>query len=365
MSKKYIITFSVFACIALIAACTDKNDTSSENNDYKAHDMTEIKTTLEEKSAFIMNGYSPLAPADDAQKLEDHYNEQEKAEMPKAEAKGGNPERSVPLGDVLLKDKEDTTNGPLKQNRLVAYYGTPLSKDMGILGEYSPEDMMKKLKERTQEYSDLDPERPAIPTIELIATVAQRSPGPEDLYITPPDDDVIQEYIDLAEENDALILLDVQLGRASVMEAVKEVEPYLKNPNVHLAIDTEYSVGEGQIPGEDLGHVEGADVQKAVDHVDEMVRENDLPDKIVLVHQFGNGIVRNKDEIHPTDHVEVPLNYDGFGDSSIKMSAYGKLVRDEPIQYGGFKLFSKNDEPLMTPEDVLQLDPAPVIVNYQ
>src|SRR5699024_8752235 len=201
MSKKYIITFSVFACIALIAACTDKNDTSSENNDYKAHDMTEIKTTLEEKSAFIMNGYSPLAPADVSQKLEDHYNEQEKAEMPKAEAKGGNPERRAPLGDVLLKEQEDTTNGRLKHNQLVAYSGTPHSKAMGSLGEYSPEDMMKKLKERTQEYSDLDPERPAIPTIELIATVAQRSPGPEDLYITPPDDDVIQEYIDLAEEN--------------------------------------------------------------------------------------------------------------------------------------------------------------------
>lgn len=365
MPKRYIMTFSLLACIVLLASCSEKSDTSGEDVDYKAQNQTKIKTALEEKSAFIMNGYSPLAPAEDAQNLSDHYTEQEKEEMPHAEARDDSPERSVPLGDVLLKDKEDTTNGPLKQNRLVAYYGTPLSKDMGILGEYSPEEMMEKLKERTQEYSDLDPERPAIPTIELIATVAQRSPGPEDLYITPPNDDVIQEYIDLAEENNALILLDVQLGRASVMEAVKEVEPYLKNPNVHLAIDTEYSVGEGQIPGEDLGHVEGADVQKAVDHVDEMVQENELPDKMVLVHQFGNGIVKNKDEIHPTDHVEVPLNYDGFGDSAIKMSAYGKLVRDEPIQYGGFKLFSKNNEPLMTPEDVLQLDPAPVIVNYQ
>src|SRR5699024_12093283 len=102
----------------------------------------------------------------------------------------------------------------------------------------------------------------------------------------------------------------------------------------------------------------------AVVHFDEMPRENDLPDKIVLVHQFGNGIVRNKDEIHPTDHVEVPLNYDGFGDSSIKMSAYGKLVRDEPIQYGGFKLFSKNDEPLMTDRKSTRLNSSHVSISY-
>ena len=149
------------------------------------------------------------------------------------------------------------------------------------------------------------------------------------------------------------------------MQAVKEVEEYLKLPYVHLAIDTEYSVGEGQVPGKDLGHVQGEDIQQAVEYVDKIVETNNLPDKIVLVHQFGNGIVRNKDKIHPTAHVEVPLNYDGFGDAAIKFSAYGKLVREQPIQYGGFKVFHKNDKPVLTPEEVLKLDPAPVIVNYQ
>lgn len=364
MPKKLKFTVISAICLIFLTACSDKTS-SSDNQNYEAHLQSKIETTLDEKNIDMKNGFSALKPADDAKKLTDHYTDQEKKEMPQSEAHGGDVKRSVPLGDVLLKDKKDPTDGPLKNNRLVAYYGTPLSEDMGILGEYSPEDMMEKLKEQTQEYSDLDPERPAIPTIELIATVAQRSPGPEDLYITPPNDDVINEYIELAEEENALILLDVQLGHASVMEAVKEIEPYLKDPNVHLAIDTEYSVDEGEIPGEDLGHVEGAEIQKAIEYVDKMVQDYNLPDKMVLVHQFGNGIVRNKDKIHPTDHVEVPLNYDGFGDSAIKMSAYGKFVRDEPIQYGGFKLFTKNDEPLMKPKDVLQLDPAPVIVNYQ
>lgn len=365
LSKKHVIFTCLLVSLILLSACSDKTTASGDEDQYIANKQTKMKTAIEEKSTFVKNGASAMEPDPDAKKLEEHYDKDQKKEMPEHEAHGDDPERSVPLGDVLLDGKDDNTNGILQDHRLVAYYGTPRSEDMGILGEHSPEEMMKKLKKQTQKYSDLDPERPAIPTIELIATVSQRNPGPDDLYITQPNEDMIQEYIDLAEEEDALLLLDVQLGRASVMEAVEKIEPYLKEPNVHLAIDTEYSVDEGQIPGEDLGEVEGADIQKAVEHVDDMVEEYNLPDKIVLVHQFGNGIVQNKDEIHPTDNVEVPLNYDGFGDPAIKESAYGKLVRNQPIQYGGFKLFYENDDPLMEPKDVLELDPAPAVVDYQ
>ena len=298
-------------------------------------------------------------------KLENYYTENEQNYTPKYEVAGKKKKRSVPLGQTLLKDKQDESNGPLKDHRLVAYYGTPQSENMGILGEYEPEEMMEKLKKQTKAYSDLDPERPAIPTIELIATVAQRTPGKEGLYITPPNKKVIERYSKLAKENDAILMLDVQLGRADVMHAVKEIAPFLKEEHVHLAIDTEYSVGEGQIPGEDLGHVEGADIQEAVEYVDKIVEKNNLPDKMVLVHQFGNGIVKNKENIKPTKHVQVPLNYDGFGDAAIKLNAYGTIVKDQPIQYGGFKVFHKNDKPVLQPKDVLKLDPAPAIVNYQ
>ncbi|MDY0394812.1 hypothetical protein ACFSMW_06495 [Virgibacillus halophilus] len=363
MHQKMTI-LSIILCLAVLGGCSEKASTNGEGK-LPVHNQSKMKTAAQEKGIYFKNAYAAVKPRKDAAKLQTHYTKAEKAEMPVHEAHGGEIKRSVPLGQVLLKGKKDTSNGPLKKNRLVAYYGTPLSENMGILGTMSPEKMMQKLKQQTQEWSDIDPERPSIPTIELIATVAQRSPGPEGLYITPPNDKVIKEYVELAKKHHALLLLDVQLGRADVMEAVKEVEQYLKLPFVHLAIDTEYSVGEGQVPGEDLGHVEGADIQEAVEYVDDMVKKYHLPDKMVLVHQFGNGIVRNKEAIHPTEHVEVPLNYDGFGDAAIKMSAYGKLVRQQPIQYGGFKLFTKNDKPMMTPKQVLQLDPAPVIINYQ
>ncbi|MEW9674823.1 hypothetical protein ABRT01_01315 [Lentibacillus sp. L22] len=372
MRKQITILFLVMGTL-LLAACAETTTTVSkqdeQNNDKKSvkvnKSTTGDKKEQGDKQKTVTKPFKAIKPPEDAKLLETNYSDEEKEKMPDQEAHGEESARTVSLGQTLLQDKKDTSNGPLKDHRLVAFYGTPKSENMGILGEYPPDEMMKKLKEQTEEYSKIDPDRPAIPTIELIATVAQRSPGPDGLYVAKPSKEVIDEYAKLAEEHDALLLLDIQLGRAEVMDELKKVAPYLKLPHVHLAIDTEYSVGEGEIPGEDLGEVDGEDIQEAVEYVDKLVEENNLPDKIVLVHQFGNGIVTNKEKIKPTKHVEVPLNYDGFGDPAIKMSAYGKLVRKQPIQYGGFKLFYKNDDPLLSPEDVLKLDPAPAVIDYQ
>lgn len=275
------------------------------------------------------------------------------------------PQRSIPLGETLLDGKEDPSNGPLKNNRIVAYYGTPTSDLMGILGEYEPEEFMRLLKEQTQAYSDADPDRPAVPAIEFIATVAQRDPGPDGLYVAQVDPEYTRQYTDLARENDALMILDVQLGRASVMEEVRLLEEFLLEPHVHLAIDTEYAIEEGEVPGINLGSVDGAEIQEAVEYLDGLVREHNLPDKMLMVHQFERGIVTNKEAIQPTENVQVVLHADGFGGAEAKFSKYGLLVRDEPIQYGGFKIFYKQDTPVLEPEQVLALDPAPAMITYQ
>ena len=371
MGKRIAVIVFIMG-ITLLAACSDTKTVSNQGEHDSQEEAEKTSKSVDDTSGeeeqekkAKEKPFKPIEPPEDAQPLEDKYSEKEKENTSDVEVYNDESERSVPLGETLLEGKDDLSDGPLKDHRLVAFYGTPLSENMGILGEYSPEEMMKKLKEQTAAYSKADPERPAVPTIELIATVAQRTPGPEGLYVSKPKTEIIETYAKLAEENGALLLLDIQLGQGTVMDEIKAIEPYLKLPYVHLAIDTEYSVEEGQIPGEDLGEVDGKDVQEAVEHIDKMVQENDLPDKMVLVHQFGNNIVKNKDKIKPTEHVQVPLNYDGFGDPDIKISAYGKLVRDQPIQYGGFKLFYDNDDPLLTPEEVLQLDPAPAIVNYQ
>ena len=315
--------------------------------------------------------YAAIPPPAGAKPLEAKASVAEKKNMPTLEAQAyGDPpgvksSRSVPLGQTLMAGENDPSNGPLKNNRLVAYYGTPLSSQMGILGEYGKQEMMNKLKQQTAAYSAADPAHPAVPTIELIASTAQRDPGPQGLYIGRTSPKVIEEYAKLAEQNNALLMLDVQLGRDSVMNEVKALAPFLKRPYVHLAIDTEYHVGPGQVPGQDLGHVDGSEIEPAVQYLDNVVKQNNLPAKVLLVHQFQSGIVTNKQLIRPTNNIQVVLNADGFGKAVDKYAKYRILVRDEPLQYGGFKLFYTQDTPLLSPEQVVKLDPAPAVIEYQ
>lgn len=351
---------------------SNQNHSSGTDTTQKASSHHGKKETKQAKQPKQPKQHTPpkqpfvaVPPPKNAKPLQENYPAEVKKKMPTVEAHGGSAVRSVPLGQTLLKGKKDLTNGPLKNHRLVAFYGTPLSKSMGVLGQSSPAEMMKQLKQQAAAYSALDPAHPAIPTIELIATSAQRKPGPDGLYVMKLPQDIIKRYAKLAKQNHAMLLLDIQLGRASVMHGVKAIAPYLKLPYVDLAIDTEYHVGKGEVPGEDLGHIDGAEIQQAIEYVNKVVKENNLPDKVVVVHQFAGKIINHKNLIKPTKHVEVVLNFDGFGRSAVKMAAYGKLVREQPIQYGGFKLFYKADEPLLSPKQVLKLDPAPAIVDYE
>ncbi|MFC4619438.1 hypothetical protein ACFO4N_12015 [Camelliibacillus cellulosilyticus] len=358
-----ILLFSV-----LLAGCSQSqssNGTADKKTPPHAKKAPSKKIHKQVKKEKPEIPYAPLLPDKDAKSLQSRV---EAAKQPADDQKKKNANaqsRTVPLGQTLRAGKQDLTNGPLKKYRLVSYYGTPLTDAMGILGEYSPEEMMKKLKDQAQVYSNLDPDRPAIPTIELIATMAQRDPGPNGLYVTQLKADKIRQYVDLAKDHKALVLIDIQLGRDAIMNEVKALEPFLKEPNVELAIDTEFHVKAGQVPGVNLGHVDGANVQEAIDYVDQLIEKNHLPDKVVMVHEFQQGIILNKSLIKPTKHVEVVLNADGFGPIAPKKAKYHRLVTEQTHQYGGLKLFYRKDQPLMKPLDVLQLDPAPAVVNYQ
>ncbi|MBF0705848.1 hypothetical protein IQ283_04450 [Alkalihalobacillus hwajinpoensis] len=365
-----LFLFLLVALVALVTACSNTastNEQTDEQADQQATNEDENKEKEEktEKKEETPQPFKAMEPSEDAKPLDETMTEEELAKMPVVEAHGEDRTRKTPVGETLMEGTTDETDGILKDYRLVAYYGQPNSTQMGILGEMEPEALMTKLKEQTQAYSDADPNRPAIPTIELITTIAQRDPGPNGKYYHMTSEEDIDEYAELAKKHNAILMLDVQLGRDTALHQVKLLEKWLKFPYVHVAIDTEFHVEEGQTPGIDLGSVDGSEVQEVVDYVSKFVEDNDLPDKIVLVHQFTDHAVTNKQAIKPTDNVEVALNFDGYGDYGTKMSLYRKFVRNEPVQYGGFKIFYNKDKPVLTPSEVLQLDPNPAIINYQ
>ncbi len=257
------------------------------------------------------------------------------------------------------------TTSALATHRLVTYYGHPYDDRMGILGEFDPEPMIQKLKAQTAAYTAADPTRPALCTIELIASVAQGSPGADGLYIARTPTKEIENFAKLAEKHGCLLMLDIQMGYDSIQNDVTPLLPFLKRPYVHLAIDPEFHVARGKIPGESYGSVSAAEVNWALQTLGDLVRANNLPDKIVILHQFRDDMLPEKAQIKPVPNVDIVVMMDGWGLPGAKIANYNHFVRDDLIEYGGMKLFYRQDDPLLTPQEVIKLDPTPVVIIYQ
>jgi hypothetical protein len=253
----------------------------------------------------------------------------------------------------------------LPANRVLAYYGHPHDENMGIVGEYPKEEVLRLLRERAADYEAVDPTRPVIPAFELIATVAQRTPGADGSYILDTDLETLSEYADFAEANGALVFLDLQIGRGTVAAEIEKVRPLLERPHVHLALDPEFAVDEGETPGEYIGSLDAESIAYAQRTLAQMTADLGLPPKMLIVHQFREDMISNKPSLQPVEGVQLVIDADGYGAPELKIDVYNILVRDEPVGFAGVKLFYKQDVPLMTPAEILGLTPAPDVVIYQ
>jgi hypothetical protein len=253
----------------------------------------------------------------------------------------------------------------LPSNRILSYYGFPTNELMGILGEYSKEDLLPLLQEQAAAYEAVDPSRPVKLAYEVIASVAQRDAGADGNYLEYTDPGWVQEYVDYTAANDLLLILDMQYGRNSTEQEIDAVEEYLLYPHVHLALDPEFHVADGEVPGEDLGQIDASDVNYALGRLAQLSADNGIPPKILIIHQFNVYSIANKDQIQEIDGVQFVLEVDGWGDPGMKQDTYNVIAGEVPFNYYGFKLWYQQDVPLMTPEEVLALVPPPDIVIYQ
>lgn len=253
----------------------------------------------------------------------------------------------------------------LPDYRIVAFYGHPHDANMGIVGEYEMAELAGMLRDEAANYAAADPDRPVIPAFELIATVAQRVPGADGTYILDTDHETLTSYVDYAEQNGMLVILDLQVGRGTVANEIEKVRDLLARPNVHLAIDPEFAVKEGQTPGDYIGSVPAESIAYAQQVLADIATTNGIPPKLLIVHQFREDMIEGKERLAPMPGVQLVIDADGFGAPELKTGVYNFLVRDEPVEYAGVKLFYKQDMPLMTPQEILALVPAPDVVIYQ
>lgn len=249
--------------------------------------------------------------------------------------------------------------------RVVSYYGNPLSRRMGILGELKPDDMMARLEKQAAAYAKADSSTHVIPALELIAVVAQAGPGRDSMYRARMADTLIKRVAGWAKEKGWLLILDIQVGHSDVKREVGWIMKYMLEPNVHLALDPEFDMPGSQRPGTIIGRTSAEDINWTIDTLAKVVEANGLPPKMLIVHRFTRSMVQNSDRIEPDPRVQVVIDMDGFGPPRLKEDSYEHYIRRFPVQFAGFKLFYKNDKPLMTPEQVLELDPIPFFIMYQ
>jgi hypothetical protein len=261
----------------------------------------------------------------------------------------------------------------LPARRIVAFYGNPLSKRMGILGELPPDQMLAKFDKEIAAWQKADPATPVQPALHLIAVVAQGGPGRDGKYRLRMTDSLVETVASWAAKRNAIVFLDVQVGHSTVQEELPRLMPFLKRPNVHLGIDPEFSMkprkGERSKPGDRIGTMDASDVNYAIGMLSDIVKQNNLPPKVLVVHRFTRNMLTNAKKIKLDPRVQVVINMDGWGQPWLKYDSYRAYVEAEPVQFTGFKLFYHNDtkkgDPILTPSEVLLLNPKPHYIQYQ
>ncbi len=254
-------------------------------------------------------------------------------------------------------------------HRIIAYYGNFYSKNMGILGEYPEDEVLARLQKEVDAWTLEDPETPAIAAIHYIAVTAQGSAGFDGKYRARMQFDQIDKAIRMAKKIHGIVFIDIQVALSDVQTEIPLLEKYLKIPEVHLAIDPEFSMKTGARPGTIIGTMDAKDINFAIGYLSNIVKENDLPPKILIVHRFTEAMLTNSEKIKITPEVQVVINMDGWGTPTKKLGTYQYVIYQEPVQFTGFKLFYKNDTKtgtaLMTPEDLLKITPKPIYIQYQ
>jgi hypothetical protein len=258
----------------------------------------------------------------------------------------------------------------LPHKRIVAFYGNPLSKRMGILGELPPAKMLAKLDEEVKNWEEADPSTPVQPALHVIVLTAQGKPGKGNTYSLRMSNHVADSVISWAARRNAIVFLDIQIGHSTFEKEIPRLEQWLKLPQVHLGIDPEFAMKTGAVPGKKIGTIDAKDINYATSVLADIAQRYNLPPKILVIHRFTQRMVTNYKDIKIRPDVQIVMHMDGWGDRVLKKSTYNAYIKKEPVQFTGFKIFYNNDTKkpgwkLYSPKEVLALDPKPVYIQYQ
>ncbi len=276
----------------------------------------------------------------------------------------------------LYKSVKNDDQMPLKNELIVAYYGRPGVKALGVLGQHPIGELKGLIKQRAEQYAKITGKK-VVPAFDIIYGLASAEPGAHHDYIIHLNSKKLQPYIEAAQNEGFNLFIDIQLGKHTPQDAVKHVLKYLKYHNVHIAIDPEFEVSNLNVrPGKKIGHIEGEWVNKVQALMEQYMKEHNITEKkMLVVHMFRHSMVEDKAKVRHYDNIKIVMNLDGHGSPRLKINIYNGIyqkVHAERVA-GGFKLFFNEDNPLMTPKQVMGLESVqgarikhpPKYINYQ
>lgn len=251
-----------------------------------------------------------------------------------------------------------------KQRFLTAYYGTAGTSSLGVLGETDPDRAFERIRRAGRRF--LRGKERLLPVYELIVTVADGAdyPGTDGDHAHDVLHSRVQSYIDAAHRNGALLLLDLQPGRTDFLTAAKRWEWALKDPWVGLALDPEWRVGPGQFPGQQIGSVRAREINRTAGWLSRLTRDNGLPEKLFVVHQFTTGMVPDIRKVRRREGLAMVQHVDGFGNPADKLMTYRNVAVPRKFTMG-FKIFYDEDTPRMRAGHVRRSLPDVRFVSFQ
>ncbi|MDO5033854.1 MAG: hypothetical protein Q4E01_00485 [Actinomycetaceae bacterium] len=269
---------------------------------------------------------------------------------------------------VALADAEELPGGGglvFPDRRMIALYGHPYGGALGVLGEQDPTSAAELAVQYAAEYQEFSAE-PVLPAFEIIATVASAGPGDDGLYsdVTPVEDLVAS--VDAITEVGGYAIIDLQPGRASLLDQAKIYEELLKRPNVGLALDPEWKLYGDEVHLEQVGHIEVAEANEVSQWLAGLVRANNLPQKVFMLHQFQWQMIRDREQLVTRPELATIIHVDGHGTPGAKYETWN-VIRDE-LPAGvwlAWKNFIDEDEPMLNPQQTMEVEPSPWIVSFQ
>lgn len=255
---------------------------------------------------------------------------------------------------------------PFDGHRYVALYGAPGTPALGVLGEQGPAATVRRAEDLAHRYDDVS-DTPVTPALEVIATVAAGSPGADGDYSSELSVDTLRPYVDAGRGAGMPVILDLQPGRADFLDQAERYRSLLAEPGVWLALDPEWRLGHDQVPLQQIGSVRASEVDRVSAWLADLVREEGLPPKALVLHQFRSSMVQDRSSL--TEHPELDLlvHVDGQGSQPEKQATWTALHDGAlPDLHWGWKNFFDEDRPMLTPEQTMaEVHPSPSLITYQ